>query len=72
MSYRTVDNPGDQNTSPSKDAFTWIHQLSLIPKDLLPPGPKETSSVTVDRWGGSENEAVNHSRGTGPTFRLRS
>jgi hypothetical protein len=64
-----IDHPERQNTPPSKDAFVWINQLSLVPAELLPPGPRETSSAMVDHWGSSENEAANRSGGADAIFR---
>ncbi|KAF9643984.1 hypothetical protein BDM02DRAFT_3191015 [Thelephora ganbajun] len=54
-----VDDPERQDTPPSKDAFVWVHRLSLIPKDLLLLGPRETSPVTVERCQHLHNEADN-------------
>ncbi|KAF9642821.1 hypothetical protein BDM02DRAFT_3192626 [Thelephora ganbajun] len=55
-----VDDPERQDAPPSKDAFVWVHQLSLIPKDLLPLGPRETSPVTVEGYH-LQNNANNRS-----------
>ncbi|KAF9643353.1 hypothetical protein BDM02DRAFT_3191788 [Thelephora ganbajun] len=58
-----VDDPEQQDAPPPEDAFAWAHQLSLIPKDLLPLGPKETSLITVECCEHLQNGMDGCSRG---------
>jgi len=56
----------------SGDAFAWVHRLPIVPKELLPPGPGETSLITVERYEHLQNDVDNRSGGASATLRLRS
>ena len=45
---RAADAP-EQQDAPPKDAFVWVRELSLIPSEILPPGPREPLPVTIER-----------------------
>lgn len=47
--YKTDRDEGQGSQPP---AFTWASGLSRVPKYLLPPGPKETLSITVEHLQG--------------------
>ena len=39
----------EQQDAPPRDVFVWVRELSLIPSEILPPGPREPSPVTIER-----------------------
>ena len=69
--YHAVDHPGQQDAPPSKDAIVWVDQLSLISKELLPPGSGETPSMTVEHWESFQSDTANRNEGVDVIFRLR-
>ena len=59
-----------RDVPPSGYAFDWVHRLSLVPKDLLSLGPKETLPVTVEHCEHLQNGMDNHCGGARATFRM--
>ena len=59
---RQSDHTTDRNlTDEQQGPFAWASGLSLVPKYLLPPGPRETFSMMVED---SQNEADLSGTGT--------